>query len=55
MFKFQGDTLSIQKVETPSLDTNVMLDIQNAYKNYIEKRSMRILNIFQNWFHPTMV
>ena len=38
MFKFQGNTLTVQKVETPSLNTNVMLDIQNSYKNYLEKR-----------------
>lgn len=37
MFKFENNTLTVQKVETPTMNINVMTDIQKSYKEYITK------------------
>ena len=37
MFKFENGALRIQKVDVPKLDVNIMSDLQQSYRNYIEK------------------
>ena len=37
MFKFENGALRIPKVDVPKLDVNIMCDLQQSYRNYIEK------------------
>lgn len=36
MFSFNGDTLKVKKVDVPSLGLNIMGDLQNSYRTYLE-------------------
>ena len=37
MYKYENGILKIQKVEVPNLEVNIMNDIQESYRRYIEE------------------
>lgn len=37
MYKYENGVLKIQKVEVPKLEVNIMSDLQESYRTYIEK------------------